>query len=443
MRFTILGVMSEVTEGKDGRLEVIPCNDVRSNLKTVSGKNAGVCYMKESYFNSNVTDTEKANKRCDNTWISGHHSISGHERVKVLLEGIPKALAMVLNNLQNYDTSEKSGRYTEMVGSTDIEKQLYEKWCNKLNGVLEELIPEIPEAKRNKIALENARMMLSIFTPTTMIYTTSVREWNYIVDWVERYKVDFESKEKTDFEKVFAFDEKLIESMEWLVSEIKASQIYFEQLRDTKNYKFHTYHESFMFDVEGDFECETTEEQGNIRLFLHSLNAQSNMIVVRDTASFAMLAQLQRHRTGRVQMWVDTVDDEALNFYIPVFLLTNEKYNYLCDEWLNDMDSLCKAHILPIGYLVKFAYTVALDKSVLMFKERVCGAAQVEIRYFARAVLGALSEMAKNNLLECDEDTAAFLKRATNDKGELTYRKCCDTQCKNKCIEMSERVEGI
>lgn len=416
MKFTILEVMTEVIPDKAGILHVQPSQDIHSNMKLVSGKNAGVCYMKDSYFGSAVTDEEKALKRCDNVWSNGHHSVSGHERVKVLLDEIPKALAMLLNNLQNYDTSEKSGRYTEMQGSTQLEQSMYNKWREIFSRVIADKVPSINEKKREKLAMENARYFLSIFSPsTTMVYTTSIREWNYIIDWIDKFRDEIRLKDLTDFETKFHFDAKLLESLTWLEEEIKSSIIYFPELRDIKKYEFHTFHEDYLFSSE-------------------DLQKESSVTTMgtffrKGKASFAMLAQLQRHRTGRVQMMVENLDGENLQVFVPKILDAD-----LAAKWKSDMKVMLDNGILVTGYLVKFAYTVALDKLVLMLKERLCGSAQLEIRNFAIDVTRWIGEKlkAEPNTV-CDAKTREFFLRALDENNRVVARKCQYIKCNNPC----------
>ena len=410
MKFTIIGMMAEVIEGKNGNLIMQANEDLHNSIRLASGKNAGVCYMKDSYFGSAVVDEEKASKRCSTVWTSGHHSVSGHERVKVLLEGIPKALAMLLNNLQNYDTSEKSGRYTEMRGSSALEQEMYEKWHKKMNEVLAEKLSSIDEKKRNKLAMENARYFLSVFAPsTTMLYTTSVREWNYIVDWIDKYREDYKSKATSDFEKKYHFDEQLLESLEWLKDEIVKSILYFPELRDNKQYTFHTFHEDYLF---------------------RDNDAEKNEIVMgtffkKGKGSFAMLAQLQRHRTGRVQMLVDSEEE---SFFIPKILDGEIK-----KEWERDMRTMLDSGILTVGYEVNYFYSIALDKMVLMLKERLCGAAQLEIRDFAFDITRYVHKAIKENVeILCDDNTREFFIKAIDERGRITT-KCKYIKCDNPC----------
>ena len=106
---------------------------------------------------------EKTQRRANGNLESGHHSVFGHAHYNLIFEGIPKILAMILNNEKIYNTSEKSARYTKMQPSEE-EKVLYEKWIEKYKKVIKEEYPEFDDKKVKKLAQENARYLISVFT---------------------------------------------------------------------------------------------------------------------------------------------------------------------------------------------------------------------------------------------------------------------------------------
>ena len=113
-----------------------------------SGKSAGICYLPDTLETLFNEPEEKTLKRCMGTIKSGHHSVFGHPTYNLSLEGIPKILAMILNNEKMYNTSEKSARYTIMKPSED-EKVLYEKWIEIYKKEIEKKYPNFDE-KRHK-----------------------------------------------------------------------------------------------------------------------------------------------------------------------------------------------------------------------------------------------------------------------------------------------------
>ncbi len=100
-----------------------------AEAKLFSGHSAGICYMKDDFGAILTEPEEKTLRRFNGTAGSGHHSVSGHVSYNLLISGVPKIIAMILNNEKDYNTSEKSARYTKMETS-GLEKDLYEKWIS-------------------------------------------------------------------------------------------------------------------------------------------------------------------------------------------------------------------------------------------------------------------------------------------------------------------------
>ena len=152
----------------------------KEELENFSGHAAGVCYMPDTFETLMNEPKEKTDRRIIQTKSGGHHSVYDHENISFQLEGVPKLLAMLLNNEKMYTTSEKSARYTKMELS-EKEQTLFNKWLevfkNKIKDLYQAKYPNFFTDKRiEKLALENARYLNSIFTPTFLVYTCSYRQ---------------------------------------------------------------------------------------------------------------------------------------------------------------------------------------------------------------------------------------------------------------------------
>ena len=318
---------------------------ILENLKRFSGAEAGICYMSKPYFDSYVSDPIKALNRFSTVSGTGHHSIAGHAQVSVLFEDMPKIIAMYLNNLNDYETSEKSGRYTVMDGQTDKEIELYNKWREIFENRINEIYnngpkPFIDERTTKKLAMENARYLLSVFIPMTMGYTASLRQWNYIIDWAERYI-------SSDLPNNY-FYMNVKKWMGILVSQLKEI-LYVEELRDFKG-------------LTG-FDMINPNENYNI------VEQYGRAYNVGYEVSFAVYAHLQRHRTLMYNMYFDGVPRK---FYVPKIIKCTE----LEKEWLKDISSL--SDVIPTGTLIKTEEFGRLDKFFLKSMERNCGRAMLE-----------------------------------------------------------------
>lgn len=308
------------------------------SLKKQCGTYAGVCYMPDTYsvLEANV---EGAVKRFGGTVKTGHHSITDHYFVNLVLEDAPKILAMALNNVGMYATSEKSGRYTVMSNCSAEEKVLYDKWAEKLPILIKNKYPDMPDVMVKKLAQENARYFLSVFTPaTTMVFSTNIRMINYLYDWCIKFPDGDNYFEKTLKSVLMDF-----------ASQIKPFVV--EGLRDYKNGGF------TLFD----------KQMGNRYCGLFDRFGFTYQTVY--LASFVSLAQAHRHRTIDYSMYFDGV---ATQFFVPAILETDE----LRDEWLNDMQSV--AHLIPQGTLVKVYEMGTYTNFLLKCTERLCGRAQFE-----------------------------------------------------------------
>lgn len=120
-------------------------SDELDAMKTFSGKNAGICYLKETFTGAEALSAVKCTNRFLSTAKNGHHSIADHVKVEILFESCSKMMAIVLNSLQDYCTSEKSGCFTEMTGNSPRETELYSKWKGIFRQVLLNQNPTIDD----------------------------------------------------------------------------------------------------------------------------------------------------------------------------------------------------------------------------------------------------------------------------------------------------------
>jgi len=321
----------------------------------LSGKIAGVCYDKEGFTHLEKEPVEKTMRRVDMTLNNGHHSVYDHIMISFNLQNIPKILAMVLNNEHQYTTSEKSARYTPVVRQndsiiTEAEEKLYNKWIEIFKIKIKSQYGYIyNDAKIQKLAQENARYLVTVFMPTQMIYSTSLRQINYIAKWMIDYI------EKADMSNLF--EKKLSYSMKEFLEELSKINVLEEGLMQNEKYR-------------------------SLSLFGKDLDKKEehfgDIYSTTYKGTFAQFAQAHRHRTIDYQM-------ELLNekeYYIPP-IIADEKT--LVDEWLGDMEIV--KNINPQGEIVKINEIGKYEDFILKCKERLCSAAQLEIMQQTRETL--------------------------------------------------------
>lgn len=318
-----------------------------------SGKSAGICYLPDTLETLFAEPTEKTERRVNGNLKSGHHSVFGHATYNLSFEGIPKILAMILNNEKIYNTSEKSARYTKMEPSEE-EKILYEKWIEIYKNVIGKEYPNFDEKKIQKLAQENARYLISVFTPATIMeYTVSFEQLNFIISWFEDY-ISNEPETKFSLQLKAVMKQFLNELPDLKVNELnprmKGTKLSLFARRDRK--------EEF-----GENYCTTY------------------------LASFAQLAQAQRHRTLSYEM---SLLDEP-KYYVPKII----KGTSFEGEWIKDISSLKDYY--PQGMLVKVNERGTVENFVLKCTERLCGAAQLEIMDQTRLTMSKYLEAVKDN----------------------------------------------
>jgi thymidylate synthase ThyX len=274
---------------------------------------------------------------------SGHHSVYDHVTFNFWMSGIPKALAMFLNNEQDYVTSEKSARFTEMK-PTQEQKEKYDKWMRILLPMIDEVYPPMDDTEQRKknlkkLGQENARYMTSVFTPTKMVHTMSFGQLNHVAGYFEEF---LQGNLDNEFDRRFSpyIEEFLDKIKTWRVPDL---------INQTDR------HLSFY--------GEPVEE--------HFGDAYSTNYQM----SLAALAQAHRHRTIEYHVTSQINVAEKERFFVPQLLREDNK---LRGEWLNDLRSVAKSDF-PQAQLVDIAELGTLRNFRSKLILRLCGHAQNEI----------------------------------------------------------------
>ena len=361
------------------KTEILPSEKVREDgtfdkdsSLNLAGKIAGVCYDPEGFDHISKEPVEKTNKRIERTIKNGHHSVYDHAFIKFNFINIPKILAMVLNNEHQYTTSEKSGRYTNVTNINDDlitadQKRLYDKWFNIFKIKIKERYGNVfSDFKIKTLAQENARNLITVFYPTQMVYTTSLRQINYIASWMNEYVKEIEDKKKNNTATFFEIELS------------KYMKQFLEQL-DEKNV--------LEKDLMGN------EKHRKISLFQTGLESKkdyfSDVYQTTYDASFAHLAQAQRHRTIDYRIEIPT---DNLSYVIPPIL---EDDKALTQEWLRDIESVGKYY--PNGTLIKVFERGKYEDFILKCKERLCTDAQLDIMLQTKKTLEKYRDALKEN----------------------------------------------
>lgn len=340
---------------------------IKDSFAAFGGKNAGICYMADDYDKLEDEEDTKSILRFIRTIKNTHHSISDHCNITVVFEEVPKFFAMVMNSFQVYATSEKSARYTVMKNLSEKEQELYDKWIAKIKTVLMEKY-DVGEKDAIKLAQENARYFISVFSPaTTFSYTTSLRQWNYIHQWMKEFtELTFPEDSKKDF------IDKVIVSFKDFIDWFKESLIYNEIFTDPKGRKI-----DFLLPLYPGVKSVIPEEE-----------IYGDSYCVEYWVSMAALAQLQRHRSIKYDIGDFILDSENEGaVYCPRFIDEDEDLEL---EWCKDMAEMLPYY--PQGKTVSVVERGTIDKFLLKCDERLCGRVQLETMENCKDLLANMYE---------------------------------------------------
>lgn len=322
----------------------------------LSGKFAGTCYAKEGYATIRTQPEEKALKRAEGTAKRGHHSVFQHGVVNMEII-CPKMIAMLLNSIGVSNTSEKSARYTQMKPDTKEEEILYQKWHDIIAEEIEKIYPQrFQKKEKDKLAYENARYMISVFSETSMVYSLPFRNFFYVLDWIQGM---LDSLKKLSG----AFNRRMAQELESLRQAL-LTVVGTESFHDNKNEYFR-----FMpVQATGSYDDDNIEYYGDV-------------YTAKFQASLAQVAQEQRHRTTRVKINFGGDDPAEFGYFVPPIVEAAGRK----EEWLSDMARV--GSVYPQGILVSVTEQGLFEDFALKCKERMCGRAQLEIMQISADLL--------------------------------------------------------
>lgn len=327
---------------------------ITQELYLFGGKMGGECYSSDSLASIMQEKESITQKRANFCLEKMHHSLFEHAKFTLELVDVPKILIMLLNNQYVYTTSERSARYTDFYNllQTDIERKLYLKWVEQFKAlIVAEYKEKFTEKEVQKLAQENARYMASVFTPTSMVHTISLRDINYFIFALEKW-LNSGWKEETAVNAKFY---KIIEPKARELLEI------FEPYR-IQNLIPKAPKELAIFS----YKDRGTEEYTTSYSITYSL-------------SFAAYAQEQRHRSIR-----HAINLTVGEFYVPKML---RNIPSLRDEWIKDLKQI--DDLFPQGKLVTVREEGQIESFIEKCYERVCARAQLEIE---EATVSSLSK---------------------------------------------------
>ncbi len=352
--------MSLIKISEDGKINQISSKKALENIKNTASSIAG-----KSRNSTKKVSADKLKK-------SGHHAMFDFRNITVELK-LPKIVAMYLNNQIRYNTIEASSRHVKLNPLTKKEEDLYDKYYEIFKERIQKINKNnkyiyLNESKIDDLAKENARYFLSVFTPTNMIYQIPFRNYAYLL--YEFKNIDnFLSKEKDKFPKEFLDNFRQV---------IKYIYAYAEENKLIPR------------DEIGDIYIKPNKATNLRFLYESNLPADDHFdfgFTLNETASFATVAQLQRHRVLNIR-----IKKFSKEIYVPGIIKDDPE---LTEMYLEDMNKIL--YMYPQGMKTNFIITGIVDDFYGVAQERNCGFAQREIRELLKR---SLDKFDKNNLLD-------------------------------------------
>ena len=369
----------------------------------IAGKAAGVCYGPEDYFDKGYNNPDKAFTRATGALAHGHYSTFEHGHLTFHIK-CSKIAAMILNSTRLYNTSEKSARYTEMTGTTDLEIKLYDKWKNIFINLIKankEVSPEkflhIKSDKDiEKIAMENARYLLSISTPTQLEFTVPYGRALLLPEWINNFTISLETiigsrnyKDNIYYDHLRSICNELYKISECIYdlvrlepNDISAKDSHYMPC----NYKslgidfsllvsYYDIYEKFL-KGEDPVSTETILDYIEEEWFepVRNIRNIGDNYTISYSCSFAALAQLERHRTLKYQF--NFLKDQIYDFYIPRLIINTYDFS---EEWIRDCNKIKNEGIIIQGNMVKVIESGNIIDFYTKAKDRMCMRAQLEV----------------------------------------------------------------
>ena len=223
-----------------------------------------------------------------------------------------------------------------------------------------------------------------------MIYTTSLRQINYIASWMDEYSSCVDEEDP--------FERKLKIAIGEFIEELKRLNVLENGLMENEKHR-------------------------KLSLFGENLKDCKNyfgeVYVTNYKGTFAQLAQAHRHRTLNYKM------ERLVNkeYYVPKITKDN---NTLVDEWIRDIKSV--ADVVPQGEIINIYESGTYDNFILKCKERLCSAPQLEIMIQTKEILNNYKKSLENTNHPLAKDIVKYTKGA---RCTFLDFKCCN-DCKFK-----------
>lgn len=377
---------SAVIVNKTVECGAISSRELQDNVFRISGKAAAIYYTPENFDPDNLEHLKQISLEES---ANGNYDIFEHGCISFRLN-TSKIMAMVLKSMNFYNSTEKSARYTMLEIETDREKDIYIKW----KEIFEKLIKSYYEnmytdEEIEARAMENARYMTSIFTPTTMEYTIPFGRAVMLSKWLKdlgdlmgAVNINLEDDEENlDFNWIYARFAAECRELADVIGEAIGVYNFNDIIVDNMNQGVEFFRVANYILKTKDIVAKNEDLQHkDIKdLYKDSIKEDfySDCYISNYKASFVAVSQMETHRSLHYSI---DIPAHCVQPYIPK-IIRGSVYEV---EWRKDFQELIDNRILPQATLLEVSESGRFEDFYLKCKERLCARSQLEITEITR-----------------------------------------------------------
>ncbi|MBR6289393.1 MAG: hypothetical protein IKR19_08660 [Acholeplasmatales bacterium] len=360
----------------------INCDDLESEMFKISGSAAATYYRPEGFDDNNANDLKK---RTLDEVSKDNFSIFDHGHVTLLLH-TSKIMGMVLKSMGFYNITEKSARYATLDIESDVEKDLYNKWIAIFINLITSYYGSFYEFEDiSGLAMENARYMTSIFTPTVMQYTVPFGRAVMMSKWLNDLGqlmagVSSHLDENMKYKWIYPrFSKECIELSEVIKNTLGV--YHFEDIIvDKLNMGVEFFRVANYILKTAEIKAKNGDtDQDIFALYRDSRKDDfySDCYISNYKASFVAVSQTETHRELHYSIDIPVENVEP---YVPK-IIRGSVYEI---EWRDDFQKLVDKEILPQATILEVSESGRFEDFYIKCKERLCTRSQLEITEITR-----------------------------------------------------------
>lgn len=366
----------------------ISASNIKENAFRISGKAAAVYYSPPGFDKDSIRDlTQRAMDEAK----EGNYAVFDHGTITFLLK-TPKIMSMVLKSMNLYNATEKSARYSTLDIETEVEREMYDKWKGRFASLIKSYYGAYyTDAEITQLAMENARYMTSIFTPTVLEYTVPFGRAVMLSKWlkdlgelmgsVNTHVTETEDAYHLKYNWIYGeFASKCLELSE-VIGDAIGVYNFGDIIVDQMNMGVEFFRVANYILKTRDIVAKNEELRKDdiADLYRDSIKEDfySDSYISNYKASFVAISQMETHRSLHYNIDIPVFVVEP---YIPKII----RGSVFEVEWRNDFQKLADMKILPQATLLEVSESGRFEDFYQKCKARLCARSQLETTEITR-----------------------------------------------------------